>query len=115
MMWAMKLSSRVGALLVVVCIGCSSPDATSAAAASPYLELSPMVGHTTSTNSRLWAKASAPARLSVRIGTSSDLNGARSVRGPGLEPDTGLMGHVLVEGLEPKTRYYYCLQLDETP
>jgi alkaline phosphatase D len=85
---------------------------SSSAPAAAYLELAPMLGHTTSTETRVWVKASEPARLSARVSTKADLSGARTVRGPRLEADSGLMGHVMVSGLQPSTRYYYSVLLD---
>jgi alkaline phosphatase D len=81
----------------------------------PYLELGPMIGHTTSTNSRIWAKASVPATLSVRIGLKEDLSDGRRIKGPRLETNTGLMNQVFIEKLQPSQRYYYCVLLDGKP
>jgi len=80
--------------------------------AAPYLDLAPMVGHTTSTNTRIWVKASEAGTFSVRISTKPDLSDARTVRGPKLEAASGLMDHVVVGKLEPATRYYYAPLLD---
>jgi len=84
------------------------PDASSAA----YLDLAPMLGHVSSTDARIWAKSSEPAKLSVRISTKPDLSGSRTVRGPKLVASSGLMGHTLVNELQPSTRYYYSVLLD---
>jgi alkaline phosphatase D len=85
------------------------------ASASAYLDLAPMLGHVSSTNARIWAKASGPAKFSARLSTKPDLSSSRTVRGPKLEAASGLMGHVLVGGLQPSTRYYYTVQLDGKP
>ena len=79
---------------------------------SPYLDLAPMLGHTTSTNARIWAKASEPARLSVRISTRADLKEGETTRGPKLEAASDCTGQMLVPDLQPATRYYYCVLLD---
>ena len=81
----------------------------------PCLELGPMIGHTTSTNSRVWAKSSAPATLSVRIGLKEDLLDGRQIRGPRLGTNSGLMNSVLADKLQPAQRYYYCVLLDGKP
>jgi alkaline phosphatase D len=83
--------------------------------AAPYLELAPMLGHVSSTDARIWAKASESAKLSVRLSLKPDLSGGRIVRGPKLEAGSGLMGHVVVSNLQSATRYYYCVLLDGTP
>lgn len=87
------------------------PDAS----AAPYLELAPMLGHVSSTNASIWAKSSASAKLSVRIGTKPDLSGSRTVRGARLEAASGLMGLVVVSNLQPTTLYYYSILLDGKP
>jgi len=74
-----------------------------------------MLGHTTSTNTRVWVKASQPARLAVRIGQQADLSDGRVVRGPLLEAHTACMGQVVVGGLRPSQRYYYSVLLDGHP
>jgi len=71
-----------------------------------------MIGHTSSTATRIWAKASQPAKLSVRIGQKPDLTDARTVRGPKLEADTAFAGQLVVSNLQPATRYYYSVLLD---
>jgi len=87
------------------------PDASAAA----YLELAPMLGHVSSTEARIWAKSSEPAKLSVRIGIKPDLSGSRTVRGPKVDSGSGLMGHVVVSDLQPATLYYYSILLDGKP
>jgi alkaline phosphatase D len=84
-------------------------------AAAPYLKLAPMIGHTTSTNARIWANASGPARLSIRFSTAPDLSDAKVIKGPKLEETTAFMDTVLVPNLKPAQRYYYCPLLDSKP
>lgn len=83
--------------------------------AAAYLDLAPMIGHTTASDTRIWVKASEAAKISVRVGTRPDLSDARTVRGPKLELASGLMGNVLVDRLEPATRYHYSVLLDGKP
>ena len=85
------------------------------ASGAAYLELAPALGHVSSTDARIWAKSSEPAKLSVRIGTKPDLSDARTARGPKLEAGSGLMGEVLMNNLQPVTLYYYCVLLDGKP
>ena len=89
--------------------------AASRASAAAYLELAPMLGHVSSTEARIWANSSGPAKLSVKIGAKPDLSDARTVRGPKLEAGAGLMGQVVVSNLQPVTLYYYCVLLDGKP
>ena len=86
--------------------------ACSAVARSPYLLLGPMLGHTTSTNARVWVRASEPARVAVRISTNADLSRGRSVSGARLTTNTSNAGEVLVTGLQPSTQYYYTVLLN---
>src|SRR6266487_3770163 len=86
-----------------------------AAKCTAYLELAPMIGHTSSTNARIWAKASGPARLSVQLGEKPDLMDGWTVRGPKLDANTACMGQLVVGHLHPATRYYYRLLLDGKP
>ncbi|MDO8544752.1 MAG: alkaline phosphatase D family protein [Opitutaceae bacterium] len=84
----------------------------SAQVSSAYLALGPMIGHTGPRDTRIWARASQPARLAVRIGTDADLANARVIEGPALGGDSDFMGHVVVEGLQPTTTYHYAIILD---
>lgn len=111
----------LAALLGAGLAGCSGPaagrPAASAAALAgvPWLDGAPMLGHVSSTGALVWAAATAPARLSVQIGREPGLADARSVAGPHLASSNGLMGTVSIGGLEPATRYHYCLLLDGRP
>src|SRR5438093_737000 len=102
---ARSLAAAVGVELILL----AWPRATIGAAC---LELAPMIGHTSSTDTRIWAKASESTRLSVRIGQRPDLFDGRTVRGPKLEAGTAFMGQLVVSNLQPAMRYYYCLLLD---
>src|SRR2546425_4316822 len=96
--------------LLLLCGGLQ-PQASS----SPYLLLGPMIGHTTSTNARVWVRASEPARWSVQIGMHADLSRARGISGARLTTNTANAGEVLIEGLQPKTQYYYAVLLNGKP
>lgn len=74
-----------------------------------------MLGHTSSTNARIWVKASESSKFAVRIGTKPDLSDGRTVRGPKLEAKTAFMDQLAVNELRPSTRYFYCVQLDGKP
>jgi len=79
---------------------------------TPFLALAPMIGHVTSSSARIWAKASGPARMSVLIGRNDDLSDGNDFRSVELIKDSGFMGQLLVEGLKPNQRYFYCVLLN---
>jgi alkaline phosphatase D len=83
--------------------------------AGAYLDLGPMVGHTGPDEVKIWAKASGPAQLAVRIGETEDLSDGRIVKGPKLEAAADFMNHLSVTGLKPNQRYFYSLLLDDQP
>ena len=89
--------------------------ATAATAAEAYLQLGPMIGHTGPRESKIWAKASGPARLAVKIGRAADLSDGRIVPGPALGADSDFMGQVEIGGLAPATTYHYAVLLDGVP
>lgn len=92
-----------------------TPSAPPVAGTAAFLDLGPMLGHVSSSNALVWAKASGPARLSVRLGQKDDLSDARVVPGPLLEAAGGFMGTLALSGLRPSQRYFYCLLLDGRP
>jgi len=96
-------------------IGVSMVHLAAAPAGEAFLELGPLLGHVGPKEAKLWAKASAEASLSLRIGLKEDLSDGRDVKGPRLENSSDFMGQVAVTGLEPSHRYYYCVLLDEKP
>jgi alkaline phosphatase D len=77
-----------------------------------YVALGPMVGHTGPRDTRIWAKASGPARLAVRVGSDATLANAHEIDGPLLGAASDFMGHVLIEGLQSATTYHYAVVLD---
>ena len=77
-----------------------------------FLDLGPLLGHISSTNARIWAKASGPARLSIRLGANEDLSDGREVKGPALEKAADFAGQILVSNLVPSRRYFYSVLLD---
>src|SRR5687768_14347124 len=83
-----------------------------AEASEPYLLLAPMVGHTSDTDTRIWAKASGSAQFGVLLGSKEDLSKGSVVKGPKLEESAGFMTNVWIGGLKPASRYYYCVTLD---
>ena len=82
---------------------------------TPYLVLDPMIGHVTSSSVRIWAKASGPARLSVLIGLNEDLSDGNDFQSAELTEDSGYMGHLFLEKLNPNQRYFYCVLLNGHP
>lgn len=80
-----------------------------------FLECGAMIGHTGPSDTRIWAKSSRAARLSVKISANEDLSKSRTVRGPKLEAGSDYAGHVLVPGLKPSQKYFYNVLLDGEP
>ena len=83
--------------------------------ADAFLECGTMIGHTSAGETRIWAKSSRAARLSVKVSEKDDLSRSRTVRGPKLEAGSDFAGHVLVTGLKPAQKYFYCVLLDGEP
>jgi alkaline phosphatase D len=81
----------------------------------PYLEYGAMIGHTGPHDTRIWARSSRAAKLSVRLSERADLANARTVHGPKLGEETDFAGHVLVSELQPAREYFYCVLLDGRP
>jgi len=94
--------------LVLLCV-------LQSAHAAPYLSLGPMLGHTTSTNARIWMRASEPARVSIRIGTGPELSRSRTISGARLTTNTANAGEIMLSGLQPSTQFYYTVLLDGKP
>ena len=80
--------------------------------AAPHLRFGPMMGHTTSTETNIWVKASGSCQLGIRIGEHPDLTDARTVQGPELTSETDFCGTVRVTGLKSATSYHYCITLN---
>jgi alkaline phosphatase D len=88
---------------------------TAASSRQAFLRLAPMLGHVSSTNAFIWAHASTAGRVSIRLSENEDLSNAKVIRGPVLEADNGFMGHVVLGGLAPETRYFYSVLLNGKP
>ena len=80
--------------------------------ASPYLLFGPMLGHTTSTNARIWVKASEPARVAVRISAANASWGTRVIKAARLTTNDGNAGEIFISGLRPNTQYSYTILLN---
>lgn len=90
--------------------------ALNASPSTPTVHLThgPMLGEVTPVSARIWARSSGPAILRVLVSKSDTLDQPiAATTSLGLGSDC--MGQVRATGLEPKTRYYYCLQLDGIP
>ncbi len=107
----MKSLSRLLSLLSVVAFAATNALAAPAA----YLELGPLLGHVSANDARVWAKASGPAALAIRIGQQEDLSDAVTVKGPSLEAGADFIGTALVPSLKPAQRYFYSTLLDGEP
>ncbi|MEO7318942.1 MAG: hypothetical protein ABIZ56_08145 [Chthoniobacteraceae bacterium] len=72
-----------------------------------------MLGHVSSSDARLWIKATGDAKWSVRVSEKADLAVAREVEGTPLSDAFTGVAHVT--GLMPGTRYFYSVLLDGEP
>ena len=77
-----------------------------------YLQLAPMLGHVSSSDARIWIKATGAAKWSVRASEQADLTAAQAVEGASLEETSAFTGVALLKGLKPATRYFYSVLLD---
>lgn len=107
-----RFACLVSALLGLLCGAAAGVDAAEAA---KWLTLGPMVGHVTDSDARIWVQASAPARVSVRIGENAELARSRTVSGPDLSADQNFSGQVLIPDLHAGHRYFYSVLLDGRP
>lgn len=78
----------------------------------PFLKNGPMVGHVAPDRAFIWVKASNAAKVTLRIGTTSDLSQARVIQGPALTAETAFSGSIEIPELQAATRYYYSVLLD---
>ncbi len=78
------------------------------------LILGPIVGDVSHDHASLWARADGAAHLRAWIGQKSDLSDAAPIAATTPLTESGAFaGIVRVENLQPDTRYYYNLRLDE--
>ena len=98
--------------LFVAALGLVATPWATTAAPRPHLALGPMIGHVSPTDARVWVQSSGPARVRVRFSMAADLEHAVRASGPALKEESGFMGHVVLEGLQPSTRYYYSVALN---
>jgi alkaline phosphatase D len=78
----------------------------------PFLELGPLLGSITSTNAKIWVKASGPALLSVVAGQKPDLSDRFGVKAPKLDAKSFFSAQVTLDDLEPETHYYYAVLME---
>jgi alkaline phosphatase D len=81
---------------------------------TPFLKCGPMLGHIDHERALLWLKASNTSRATIRYGTTSDLGDAR-MTSLELSKETAFSGVAGLKELKPSTRYYYSVQLGDTP
>ncbi|MEM7395120.1 MAG: alkaline phosphatase D family protein [Verrucomicrobiota bacterium] len=81
----------------------------------PQLEQGPLLGHVGPEEARIWFQTPGAMPAGIQIGTTEDLADGGMVFSPPFGEDADHMGHVLVPGLQPDTRYYYKVLLDGEP
>lgn len=72
----------------------------------------PMVGHTTSTTAKIWARAGSSRAVAVRYGVSADLSGAKVSAPVTPAPSHDFTFETELDGLAAATRYHYALEVD---
>ena len=77
-----------------------------------YLQLAPMLGHVSSSDARVWVKATGAAKWCVRVSERADLVDARTIGGPELMEASAFTGVALVGDLKAATRYFYSVLVD---
>jgi alkaline phosphatase D len=104
--------------LIVSCSGsgyAAAEGAPTEGTGGAYLELGPLLGHVSPTEAKIWVKASAPAKMAIRIGKKDDLSDGRSTEAANAGANTLFSKHLTVEKLEPTERYFYCVMIDGHP
>ncbi len=110
------LSLAPAVLLVVVSVAAayvSRVQLTTNARTLHLLTHGPVVGPVTSTSVRIWVRFSGPAEVRVRYSTHPDLRQAVDSPITDLLPETDFTGFIHLQGLQPGTRYYYTLVVNE--
>jgi len=81
----------------------------------PYIQFGPMLGHVSSTEARIWVKATQKAQLSIQLFGDEHLKEGKTFSGPLLEADSDFMNHAVATDLKPATRYRYTVLLNGAP
>ncbi|MES2572805.1 MAG: hypothetical protein V4710_22470, partial [Verrucomicrobiota bacterium] len=81
----------------------------------PYLQVGPLLGHLGTNQAHLWIRSTAPVPWKVRISESAALEGAREIAGPLPEEATGCTATAIIDGLQPGTRYFYEVLVEDRP
>lgn len=103
------------ALSLVFCFVQQSPlVAQEQEAYSNFVTQGPLLGLVTKDSVRVWARTDRPGEFHVRYGTEPDaLTSQSDVVTTHIEHD--LTGHTTLTNLQPETRYYYQIYLDNIP
>ena len=109
----MKTSS-LSFLLFVLLTGCASPQPEQGGAAASGITHGPMLGRLDADSVAVWARTEAPGSFQVFYGTSPD-NLDRTAGPVETALDDDNTGWVEIEGLEPRTKYYYAVSADGGP
>src|SRR5438128_2664160 len=118
-LWALLGASAAGTIVNVGEKGASgliqerhAPEKAGLATKSASLDLGPLLGHVSSNQAIIWAKASGPANFALRISPQPDLTDGWNVKGPRLESAADFMGRLQITNLQSARRYHYCILLD---
>lgn len=75
----------------------------------------PMIGHTTTTTSKIWFRGASSAPVTIELATNANLTGSVTVGPVAPSPETDYMAVLEATDLIPDTRYYYRLLVDGKP
>ena len=106
--------SRLNTLVAGLLVALAAIPARAADRDPIRLTHGPMLGHVTADSVRVWGRTSQPGQFQVRYGTDPDhLDQQSALATTSLEHDN--TGTVVVDGLQPDTRYHYRLWVNERP
>lgn len=77
-----------------------------------YVSHGPLVGHTTSTSARVWARADQSAVYQIVYSQNADLSYSETSSAVNFTAATDFTGTVDINGLTPNTTYYYSVALN---
>ena len=108
----MRLPSIAILLSLILCAACG-PGGGPADPSDPAITHGPVLGRLGTDSVGVWARTSRPADFTVFYGTAPDALTARATGSTAVADDN--TGWVLVEGLEPGTKYHYEIGMGDAP
>jgi len=97
---------------LILCAACG-PGGGSSDPTGPAITHGPVLGRLGTDSVGVWARTSQPAEFTVFYGTAPDALSARATGTTAIADDN--TGWVLIEGLEPGTKYHYEVGMGDAP